>query len=205
PETQNPEANLKALLSWPTIASKNWVYRQYDHMVRDGTAVSPGSDAAVIRIKADSLPAVNGEEPMPATVPDKLIALTVDCNATYVYLDPYEGSKIAVAEAARNLACSGAVPLGVTDNLNFGNPYNPEIFWQMREAVRGLAEACRAFNTPVTGGNVSLYNQSPDGPIDPTPTVAVVGLIEKPEYITRQWFKDEGDAIILLGELVDST
>jgi phosphoribosylformylglycinamidine synthase len=129
----------------------------------------------------------------------------VDCNATYVYLDPYEGGKIAVTEAARNLACSGAKPLGVTDNLNFGNPHNPEIFWQLREAVRGLAEACQAFQAPVTGGNVSLYNQSPNGPIDPTPTVAMVGLIEKPEHITTQWFKDEGDAIILLGPLFDST
>jgi phosphoribosylformylglycinamidine synthase len=134
-----------------------------------------------------------------------LLALTVDGNSTYVYLDPYEGSKIVVAEAARNLACSGAKPLGVTDNLNFGNPYNPEIFWQLRESVRGLAEACRAFNAPVTGGNVSLYNQSPAGPIDPTPTVAMVGLIERPEHITTQWFKAEGDAIILLGQAVDES
>src|SRR5205085_8835841 len=137
------------------------------------------------------------------TTPEKLIALTVDCNASYVYLDPYEGGKIAVAEAARNLACSGALPLGTTDNLNFGNPYNPEIFYQLREAVRGLAEGCRAFNAPITGGNVSLYNQNPDGPIDPTPTVAMVGLIEKPEHITTQWFKHEGDTIILLGDLID--
>jgi phosphoribosylformylglycinamidine synthase len=109
-----------------------------------------------------------------------------------------------VAEAARNLACSGARPLGTTDNLNFGNPHNPEIFWQLRESVRGLAEGCRAFNAPVTGGNVSLYNQSPAGPIDPTPTVAMVGLIEKPEHVTTQWFRDEGDAIILLGEMTDT-
>jgi phosphoribosylformylglycinamidine synthase len=136
-------------------------------------------------------------------VPDKYIALTVDCNAAYVYLDPYEGAKIAVAEAARNLACSGAAPLGSTDNLNFGNPHNPELFWQIKESVRGLADACRAFNAPVTGGNCSLYNQSPNGPIDPTPTVALVGLIEKPEHITTQWFKDEGDVIILLGDAVD--
>ncbi len=134
---------------------------------------------------------------------EKFIALTVDCNAAYVYLNPYEGAKIAVAEAARNLACSGAAPLGATDNLNFGNPHNPELFWQLKESVRGLAEACRAFNAPVTGGNCSLYNQSPNGPIDPTPTVALVGLIEKPEHITTQWFKDEGDVIILLGEAID--
>ena len=203
PDTQNPDRDLKALLAWPTIASKNWVYRQYDHMVRDGTAVSPGSDASVIRIKMDSLPPINGDHGLVTDTPEKLIALTVDCNATYVYLDPYEGGKIAVAEAARNLACSGATPLGVTDNLNFGNPHNPEIFWQLRESVRGLGEACRALNTPVTGGNVSLYNQSPAGPIDPTPVVAMVGLIEKAEYITTQWFKDEGDAILLLGKALN--
>ena len=109
-----------------------------------------------------------------------------------------------VAEACRNLACSGAVPLGVTDNLNFGNPIKPELFWQLKESVRGLADACKAFNAPVTGGNCSLYNQSPAGPIDPTPTVAIVGIIEKPEYVTTQWFKDEGDAIILLGDVVDA-
>ena len=136
---------------------------------------------------------------------EKLIALTVDGNGAYVYLDPYEGGKIVVTEAARNLACSGAAPLGVTDNLNYGNPMKPELFWQLKESVRGLADACRAFNTPVTGGNCSLYNQSPAGPIDPTPTVAMVGLIEKPEHITTQWFKDEGDAIILLGEPVDTS
>ncbi len=199
-DTQDAAQDLKNLLSWPTIASKNWVYRQYDHMVRDGTAVAPGSDAAVIRIKQDSLP---GSDHAARGTRQKLIALTVDCNATYVYLDPYEGSKATVAEAARNLACSGAVPLGTTDNLNFANPHNPEVFWQLRESVRGLAEACRAFNAPVTGGNVSLYNQSPNGPIDPTPTVAMVGLVEHPEHITTQWFKDEGDAIILLGDIAD--
>jgi phosphoribosylformylglycinamidine synthase subunit PurL len=204
-QTKDPIGDLKALLAWPTIASKNWVYRQYDHMVRDCTVVAPGSDAAVLRIKSDALPplpaeaaAKNGE------VKEKLIALSVDCNATYVYLDPYEGGKIAVAEAARNLACSGATPLGTTDNLNFGNPHNPEIFYQLRESVRGLAEGCRVFNAPVTGGNVSLYNQNPVGAIDPTPTVAMVGIIEKAEHITTQWFKDEGDAIILLGDIVDA-
>jgi phosphoribosylformylglycinamidine synthase len=127
----------------------------------------------------------------------------VDCNGAYVYLDPYEGAKAAMAEACRNLACSGAVPLGTTDNLNMPSPMKPELFWQIKESVSGLAEACRAFNAPVTGGNCSLYNQSPAGPIDPTPTVAVVGLIEKPEHVTTQWFKDEGDAILLLGDAVD--
>jgi len=199
-DSADPITELKSLLAWPTIASKNWVYRQYDHMVRDGTLVCPGSDAAVLRIKSDSLPESSNGKP----TPDKYIAMTVDCNAVYVYLDPYEGAKIAVAEAARNLACSGAVALGVTDNLNFANPHKPELFYQLKESVRGLAEACVAFNTPVTGGNCSLYNQSPAGPIDPTPTVAVVGLIEKPEHITTQWFKDEGDVIILLGEIVNA-
>ena len=198
-DCQLPIEDLKKLLAWPTIASKNWVYRQYDHMVRDGSVVCPGSDAAVLRIKTDSLPELSGGK----STPEKLIALTSDGNGTYVYLDPYEGGKIVVTEACRNLACSGAVPLGTTDNLNMPSPMKPELFWQIKESVRGLAEACRAFNAPVTGGNCSLYNQSPNGPIDPTPTVVVVGLIEKPEHVTTQWFKDEGDAIILLGEAVD--
>ena len=197
-DTKNPADDLKKLLAWPTIASKNWIYRQYDHMVRDGSVVCPGSDAAVLRIKTDSLPELNGK-----STPEKFIAMSVDGNGTYVYLDPYEGGKIVVTEACRNLACSGAVPLGTTDNLNMPSPMKPELFWQIAESVRGLAEACRAFSAPVTGGNCSLYNQSPNGPIDPTPTVVVVGLIEKPEHVTTQWFKDEGDAIVLLGEIVD--
>jgi phosphoribosylformylglycinamidine synthase len=229
-EGGSPMTELKRLLAWPTIASKNWVYRQYDHMVRDGSVVCPGSDAAVLRIKADSLPDLGSavtpaaslgpppsESPAPGVVggapttarearalPEKLIALTADGNGTYVYLDPFEGAKIVMAEACRNLACSGAVPLGTTDNLNMPSPLKPELFWQIKECVRGLAEACRVFHAPVTGGNCSLYNQSPNGPIDPTPTVVVVGLIEKPEHVTTQWFKDEGDAIILLGEAVDA-
>ena len=206
PDTTDAARDLKTLLAWPTIASKNWVYGQYYHMFRDGRFFCPGSDAAVVRIKADSLPDVetNGNGKSHAPVQDKFIALKVDCNAAYVYLDPHEGAKTVVAEVARNLACTGAVPLGSTDNLNYGNPHNQEIFWQLRESVRGLAEACRAFNAPVTGGNVSLYNQNPVGPIDPTPTVAMVGLIEQPEHITTQWFKDEGDAILLLGDAVDA-
>jgi len=205
-DTTTPGEDLKKLLAWPSIASKNWVYRQYDHQVRDGSVVLPGSDAAVIRIKTDSLPVMSAE--LAAKVGDpkvseKLIAMTVDCNGGYVYLDPYEGAKAAVAEACRNLACSGALPLGATDNLNMPSPLKPELFWQIKESVRGLAEGCKAFNAPVTGGNCSLYNQSPAGPIDPTPTISVVGLIEKLEHVTTQWFKDEGDAIILLGEAVD--
>jgi phosphoribosylformylglycinamidine synthase len=209
-DTRSPLPDLLKLLAWPAIASKNWVYRQYDHQVRDGSVVLPGSDAAVIRLKADSLPITREEyaaqqsgaapaAPPVAAFPEKLLALTVDCNGAYVYLDPYEGGKIAVAEACRNLACAGATPLGATDNLNMPSPLHPELFWQIQESVRGLADGCRAFNAPVTGGNCSLYNQSPAGPIDPTPTVAVVGLIERPEHVTTQWFKDAGDVILLLG------
>ncbi|MGA2244550.1 MAG: phosphoribosylformylglycinamidine synthase subunit PurL [Verrucomicrobiota bacterium] len=206
PDCRSPQEDLTTLLAHPSIASKNWVYRQYDHQVRDGSVVLPGSDAAVIRLKPDSLPVMSAEltaKVGDAKVPEKLIALTVDCNGAYVYLDPYEGAKAAVAEACRNLACSGAVPLGATDNLNMPSPLKPGLFWQIKESVRGLADACRAFDAPVTGGNCSLYNQSPAGPIDPTPTISVVGLIEQPEHVTTQWFKNEGDAIILLGEPVD--
>ncbi len=183
PET-DPQAALPRLLAHPTIASKNWVWRQYDHMVRAGCVVPPGSDAAVFYVREA----------------DKILAATSDCNALYCRLDPREGARIAVAEAARNLACSGAVPLAVTDNLNFGNPYKPENFWAMRECIEGLAEACRAFGTPVTGGNVSLYNESPLGVVDPTPTVGMVGLIAQERHITRQAFQAPGDAILLLGE-----
>ncbi|HYJ04792.1 MAG TPA: phosphoribosylformylglycinamidine synthase subunit PurL [Chthoniobacterales bacterium] len=186
PEIDTKEA-LRQLLRDPTIASKNWVYRQYDHMVRTGTVVWPGSDAAVFRVRAAN----------------KILAATTDCNSLYCRLDPREGGRIAVAEAARNLTCSGATPLAVTDNLNFGNPYKPENFWQLREAVEGVAETCRAFGTPVVGGNVSLYNESPAGVVDPTPTVAMVGLIDDEAHITTQFFKAAGDAIVLVGEIGD--
>ena len=176
---------LRQLLRDTTIASKNWVYRQYDHTVRTGTVVKPGSDAAVFFVR----------------YANKILAATTDCNSLYCALDPREGGKIAVAEAARNLTCSGARPLAVTDCLNFGNPYKPENFWQLREAVEGVAEACRAFGTPVTGGNVSLYNESPLGVVDPTPTIAMVGLIDDEKHITTQWFKNAGDVIILLGAI----
>src|SRR6266511_1537582 len=179
---------LRQLLRDPNIASKNWVYRQYDHTVRTGTLVKPGSDAAVFLVR----------------YANKILAATTDCNSLYCALDPREGGKIAVAEAARNLSCSGARPLAVTDNLNFGNPYKPENFWQLRESVEGIAEACRAFGTPVTGGNVSLYNESPAGVVDPTPTIGMVGLIDKEEHITTQWFKDEGETIILVGEIAST-
>jgi phosphoribosylformylglycinamidine synthase len=183
----DPKDSLLKLLAHPTIASKNWVFRQYDYTVRAGTVVPPGSDAAVFYVREA----------------DKFLAATTDCNHLYCRLDPREGAKIAVAEAARNLTCSGATPLAVTDNLNFGNPYRPENFWQLREAVEGLSEACRRFETPVTGGNVSLYNESPQGTIDPTPTVGMIGLIEDERWITRQYFRNEGDVIFLIGSIGD--
>jgi phosphoribosylformylglycinamidine synthase len=181
----DPHDALLRLLAHPTIASKNWVWRQYDHMVRAGTTVLPGSDAAVFIIREAN----------------KIVAATSDCNSLYCALEPKLGARIAIAEAARNLACSGATPIAVTDNLNFGNPHNPENFWQLAECVDGLAEGCRAFNVPVTGGNVSLYNQSPAGAIDPTPTVGMVGLIEDAAHVTSSHFKTAGDAIILVGDI----
>jgi phosphoribosylformylglycinamidine synthase len=184
PKTDNHQA-LRRLLRNPTIASKNWVYRQYDHTVRTGTIVKPGSDAAVFFVR----------------YANKILAATTDCNSLYCALNPREGGKIAVAEAARNLTCSGARLLAVTDNLNFGNPYKPENFWQLREAVEGIAEACYAFGTPVTGGNVSLYNESPAGVVDPTPTIGMVGLIDEEQHITTQWFKNAGDMVILAGQV----
>ena len=177
--------SLTKLLEHASIASKQWVWRQYDHMVRLGCATMPGSDAAVFLVREA----------------DKILAASTDCNALYCRQDSREGAKIAVAEAARNLACAGAIPLAVTDNLNFGNPHRPENFLQLREAVEGMAEACLAFKTPITGGNVSLYNENPAGAIDPTPTVGMVGLIEHPKHITTQFFKNPSDEILLIGEL----
>ncbi len=179
-------AVLLKLLDSPTVASKEWIYRQYDHMVRTNTVVLPGSDASVIRIKDTQ----------------KYLAISTDCNSTYCYLDPYEGGKIAVAEAARNVACSGAVPLSVTNCLNFGNPHNPEIFWQLKKCIEGMRDACLKFGTPVSGGNVSLYNQNPKGAIDPTPTIGMVGLIEGYAPVTSS-FKEEGDAVLILGETLE--
>jgi phosphoribosylformylglycinamidine synthase len=191
-----PEANIQdvlpRLLATPDLASKRWVYRQYDHMVRLGTVTAPGSDAAVVRIPTGEMSGV------PAW---KYLAASVDCNAHYVALEPKLGALIAVAECARNLAMTGAEPLALTDNLNFGNPHNPETFYQLQQAVDGLAEGCRAFDIPVTGGNVSLYNQSPAGPIDPTPTVGIVGQIRDPKHITPSHFQNQGDAIILIGDI----
>ncbi|MEK3833273.1 phosphoribosylformylglycinamidine synthase subunit PurL [Paenibacillus sp. FSL R7-0128] len=174
---------LRTVLGSPTVASKAWVYNQYDYMVRTSTAVRPGSDAAVVTIHGTR----------------KGLAMTTDCNGRYVYLDPEVGGRIAVSEAARNIVCSGAQPLAITDNLNFGSPEKPEIFWQMERAVDGMAEACRVLDTPVIGGNVSLYNENASGSIYPTPVVGMVGLIEDTDHITTQAFKQEGDAILLLG------
>lgn len=175
---------LNRLLSSTSIASKEWVYRQYDHMVRTSTAVVPGSDAAVIRIRGTNM----------------AIALTTDCNSRYCYLNPGVGGAIAIAEAARNLVCSGARPLAVTDGLNFGNPEKPEVFWQFRQAVSGMSEACRVLDTPVIGGNVSFYNETATDAVFPTPVVGMVGLIQNTDCITTQAFKDQGDIIVLLGE-----
>jgi len=187
PQPQDYEDTLLKLLASPTVTSKNWVYRQYDHMVQDRTVVAPGSDAAVLRIQEA----------------DKFIAFTTDCNSTYCVLDPFEGGKIAVAEAARNLVCSGARALAITDCLNFGNPMKPEVFWQFRRCIEGVSEACQVFGTPVTGGNVSFYNESPAGAVDPTPVIGMLGLIDDPKHITTQWFKDAGDVILLLGDVGD--
>ena len=172
------------VFSSPNIASKKWVYEQYDSMVRTNTVVGPGCDAAVVYLKDT----------------DKALVMKTDCNGRYVYLNPKEGTKIAVAEAARNIVCSGGVPLGVTNCLNFGNPYKPEIYWQFKQAIEGMGEACRFFDTPVTGGNVSFYNESPNTAVYPTPTIGMVGLIEGLDKITTSFFKNEGDLIYLLGE-----
>jgi len=172
------------LIQTPELASKSWVYQQYDFMVRTSTSVRPGSDAAVVRVEGT----------------DKALALSIDGNSRYVYLDPKTGGKIAVAEAARNVICSGGRPLAITDGLNFGNPEKQEIFWQLEQAVTGMAEACNFFKLPVTGGNVSLYNETEGEAIYPTPVVGAVGLIEKNEHTTTQFFQNSGDVLLLLGE-----
>ncbi len=202
---------LLTLLDNPTIASKRWVYRQYDHQVQNNTVILPGgADAAVVRIRplveqASRLSSIqeDGQDAHP-TRHNKGVAATVDCNSRYVYLNPYEGAKAVVAEAARNLSCVGAEPLAVTDNLNFGSPEKPVGYWQLAEACRGIAEACREFSTPVTGGNVSLYNETLDSegnpqPIYPTPVIGMVGLIPDLTKVCGQGWQAEGDLIYLLG------
>ncbi|MGH9419627.1 MAG: phosphoribosylformylglycinamidine synthase subunit PurL, partial [Thermoanaerobaculia bacterium] len=183
-EEQDPTWTLLKLLSSPTIASKAWAYRQYDSTVRTNTVIGPGGDAAALRIRGT----------------DKAIAVKTDCNGRYTYLDPVVGGRIAVAEAARNVACTGGRPLAITNCLNFGNPRRPEVFFQLREAIRGMGEACTALGTPVTGGNVSLYNENPRGAVYPTPVVGMVGLIDSLSHVTRSGFRTPGDTILLMGE-----
>jgi phosphoribosylformylglycinamidine synthase len=187
PEEADPRWTLDRLLTSPTIASKRWVFQQYDHTVRTGTVVGPGGDAAVVRIRGT----------------DRAIALKTDCNGRYVFLDPREGARIAVAEAARNVACAGGRPMAITNNLNFGNPKRPEVYFQLREAVAGMKEACEALGTPVTGGNVSLYNENPAGAVYPTPVIGMVGLVDSLAHVTRSAFTVSGDAVVLLGENTD--
>ncbi|HEX2386508.1 MAG TPA: AIR synthase related protein, partial [Candidatus Binatia bacterium] len=174
---------LKLLLDSPNIASKEWVYRQYDHLVRSNTVVGPSADAAVIRIKGLK----------------QGLALTVDGNGRYCYLDPYVGGILAVAEAARNLACVGARPLGLSDCLNFGSPERPEVMWQFSQVIDGMRDACVTLEVPVVSGNVSFYNETDGVPIFPTPTIAMVGLLPKAERYLTPWFKAEGDVVVLLG------
>ena len=182
------------LLSHPNICSRKWVYEQYDSMVGTGNrSTNAPSDAAVVRVKGPGIPST-----------DKSIVITVDCNSRYVNAEPRKGAMIAVAEACRNIVCSGGEPLAVTNNLNFGNPYVPEVYWQFVEAVQGMGEACRRFSTPVTGGNVSFYNQSSDdGPVFPTPTIGMLGLMENPDHRMTLNFKNEGDMIYLVGPSED--
>lgn len=183
-EPKDIQETFLKIFSSPNIASKRWVYEQYDSMVRTNTIVGPGCDSAVIYIKGTN----------------KALAMKTDCNARYVYLNPKEGAKIAVAESARNIVCSGGIPLAITNCLNFGNPYKPEIYWQFAEAISGMGEACRFFDTPVTGGNVSFYNESPDRAVYPTPTIGMLGLIEDLSQVTTSYFKNEGDLVYILGE-----
>lgn len=183
PQVADIGSTVTQLLKQPTIASKEWVYRQYDYMVQTNTVAGPGSDAAVVRVRGTN----------------KAIAMTTDCNAKYLKLDPEVGGEIAVAEAARNIVCSGGLPLAITDCLNFGNPEKPEVFWEIKQAAKGMSAACLALNTPVISGNVSLYNETDHEAIDPTPVVGMVGLVEKLEHITTTAFKEAGEAVYVIG------
>ena len=184
PEPKDLGGVLEVLLASPTIADKTWVYRQYDHMVRTNTVVRPGSDAGVVLLKGTT----------------KALAMSVDCNPRYCFLHPLVGGAIAVAESARNVVCSGGKPLALTDCLNFGNPEKPEIMWQFQQAVEGISLACEKLDTPVVSGNVSFYNETKGMGIYPTPAIGMVGLVEDLSHITTQWFKEEGDVIVLFGE-----
>ena len=184
-DTTNLKASVEALVQLPNIASKRWVYTQYDSMVgAANTSTNAPSDAAIVLAKGTG----------------KALAMTVDCNSKYVFANPYQGAMIAVAEAARNIVCSGGEPIGVTNCLNFGNPYDPEVYYQFVKSVEGMGAACRKFNTPVTGGNVSFYNQNPDGPVFPTPTIGMVGIVEDIKNRMHLDFKNTGDTIVLLGQ-----
>ena len=185
-DSRQPPARdaLLALLASPTVASKRWVYRQYDHMVRTNTLVLAGMGAGVVRVKGT----------------ETALAMSTDGNGRYTYLDPRRGAMLALAEAARNVACAGGTPIGATNCLNFGNPERPEIMWQFAEAVEGLTEACRALDIPITGGNVSLYNETDGQAIYPTPIIGVVGLIEDASRVLSRTFKGEGHDVVLLGE-----
>jgi phosphoribosylformylglycinamidine synthase len=182
--SRSADATLLALLGSPTIGSKRWVYRQYDHMVRTNTINLPGLGAGVVRVKGTA----------------RALAMSLDGNGRYVYLDPYRGAMLAVAEAARNVACAGARPLGATNCLNFGNPERPAIMWQFAKAVEGMGAACRALGVPITGGNVSLYNETDGKAIYPTPTIGVVGVLERADRVVARRFQGSGDVVVLLGE-----
>lgn len=185
PEPQHLKTIAEDIIQLPSVASKRWIYTQYDSMVGTVNAsTNAPSDASVVAVKGTT----------------KGIAITTDCNSRYVYADPYKGTMIAVSEAARNIVCSGGLPLGVTNCLNFGNPYDPEVYYQFVQAIKGMGEACRKFDTPVTGGNVSFYNQNPDGPVNPTPTIGMVGLLEDINTKMTLDFKDEGDILYLVGQ-----
>jgi len=184
PAVTDFKETLNALLKAPTVASKEWVYDQYDYQVRTSTVVAPGSDAAVIRVRGTN----------------KGLAMTTDCNSRYIFLDPEVGGAIAVAEAARNIVATGGTPLAITDCLNFGNPEKPEIFWQIEKSADGISAACTALNSPVIGGNVSLYNERSGEAVYPTPTIGMVGLIEDLAYVTTQEVKAAGDVVFVIGD-----
>jgi phosphoribosylformylglycinamidine synthase subunit PurL len=184
PEGRSANAVLLGLLGSPAIGSKRWVYRQYDHMVRTNTINVPGMGAGVVRVKDT----------------DRALAMSVDGNGRYCYLDPYRGAMLAVAEATRNVACAGATPLGATNCLNFGNPERPAIMWQLARAVEGIGAACRALGVPITGGNVSLYNETDGRAIYPTPVIGVVGLLAHADRVVCRRFQAQGDVVVLLGK-----